>query len=99
MRMMLRVTVRVEKGNQAIADGSVPKAIQTVMARVKPEAAYFGLTGGKRTSYMFFDLAEPSAIPELLEPLFMSLNAEIELTPMMTAEDLAKGLGSMPAQG
>jgi hypothetical protein len=41
MRMMLKITVPVEKGNQAFKDGSLGKTIETLMSRLKPEAAYF----------------------------------------------------------
>jgi hypothetical protein len=95
MRMMLQITIPVEKGNEAIADGSLQKAIEATMARIKPEASYFLPFRGKRTGYMFFNIAEASAIPSILEPLFEGLHAEIDLVPVMTGEDLAKGLASM----
>ena len=47
------------------------------MNRLKPEAAYFSPMNGNRTGMMFFDLAEPSQIIEVVEPLFMKLNAEV----------------------
>ena len=91
MRMMLRITLPVEKGNQAFKDGSLGKTIEALMEKIKPEAAYFGPANGKRSGMMFFDLAEPSQIIEVVEPLFSGLNAEVELTPVMSAEDLRKG--------
>ncbi len=42
MRMMLRFGLPVEKGNQAIKDGLIKKTLDTLMAMLKPEAAYFG---------------------------------------------------------
>jgi hypothetical protein len=62
------------------------------MSRLKPEAAYFSPMNGKRSGIMFFDLAEPSEIIEVVEPLFMNLDAEVEITPVMSADDLRKGL-------
>ena len=62
------------------------------MSRLKPEAAYFSPMNGKRSGMMFFDLAEPSQIIEVVEPLFMNLDAEVEITPVMSADDLRKGL-------
>jgi hypothetical protein len=44
---------------------------------------------------VFFDLAEPSQIVEVIEPLFLNLNAATELVPVMNAEDLRKGLGKV----
>jgi hypothetical protein len=92
MRMMLRFTLPVEKGNQAFKDGSLGKTLEAIMSKFKPEAAYFGPSDGKRGGIMFFDLAEPSQIVEVAEPLFSNLNAAIELVPVMTGDDLRKGI-------
>lgn len=90
--MMLRFTLPVEKGNQAFNDGSLGKTLESIMNKFKPEAAYFGPSDGKRGGMMFFDLAESSQIVEVAEPLFSSLNAAIELVPVMTGDDLRKGI-------
>src|SRR5664280_1924735 len=58
MRMMLRFTLPVEKGNQAFKDGSLGKTLESIMNKLKPEAAYFGPSDGMRSGMMFFDLAE-----------------------------------------
>ena len=92
MRMMLKFTLPVEKGNQAFKDGSLGKTLESIMKKVKPEAAYFGPSDGKRSGMMFFDLAEPSQIVEFVEPLFSNLNAAVELVPVMNGDDLRKGL-------
>jgi hypothetical protein len=95
MRMMLRFTLPVERGNAAISDGMIAKTVETIMSQLKPEAAYFGPTDGKRGGMVFFDLAEPSQIVEVIEPLFLNLNAATELVPVMNSEDLRKGLGKV----
>jgi hypothetical protein len=92
MRVMLRFTLPVEKGNQAFKDGSLGKMIESIMTKFKPEAAYFGPSDGKRSGMMFFDLAEPSQIVEVAEPLFSSLNAAVEIVPVMNGDDLRKGI-------
>jgi len=92
---MLKVTIPVEKGSQALADGSLPKMMQAVLGDLKPEAAYFLTLEGKRTSLLFVDLADPSQIPALAEPFFMRLNAEVDIYPVMNADDLAKGLAGV----
>jgi len=92
MRVMLRFTLPVEKGNQALRDGSLGKTLEATMARFKPEAAYFAPMDGKRSGMMFFDLADPSQIVEVVEPLFANLNAAVEIVPVMNGEDLRKGL-------
>ena len=78
MRMMLKFTLPVEKGNAAFKDGSLGKTIETLMAKLKPEAAYFAPTNGKRGGMIFSTIADPSQIVEFAEPLFHNLNAEVE---------------------
>ena len=92
MRMMLKFSLPVEKGNQAIKDGSLGKTIESIMKKLKPEAAYFAPMDGKRSGMIFFDLAEPSQIAEVVEPLFLNLNAATEIVPVMNGDDLRKGL-------
>jgi hypothetical protein len=92
MRMMLRFTIPVEKGNEAYKDGSLGKTMETIMKELKPEAAYFAPMDGKRAGMLFFDVAEPSQIVEAVEPLFSGLNAAVDLVPVMNGDDLRKGL-------
>lgn len=92
MRTLLRVTLDATSGNHAIADGSLPRVIKETMERLKPEAAYFHTVNGERSCFMIFDLQDPSQIPVISEPLFMVLNARVEFTPVMNAEELQKGL-------
>jgi hypothetical protein len=92
MRMLLKVQMDVEAGNRAIRDGSWAQVIERLMQQIQPEAAYFTAMDGKRTGLIFFDLKEPSQIPSVAEPLFMAVNASIDFSPAMTAEDVQAGL-------
>ena len=92
MRMMLKVTIPVEAGNQTIKDGTLPRAMQSTMERLKPEGAYFLAEDGRRTAMFFFNMQDASQIPAIVEPLFMGLNASIAILPVMNADDLQKGL-------
>ena len=92
MRMLLKVQMEVEAANRAIKDGSWGQTMERVMQTLQPEAAYFTALDGKRTGLIVFDLKEPSQIPSIAEPFFMSVNASIELTPVMTMEDVQTGL-------
>jgi hypothetical protein len=56
------------------------------------EAAYFTAIDGKRTGLIFFDLEDVSQIPVIAEPFFMTVGAAIDFLPVMTAEDVQKGL-------
>lgn len=97
MRMMLNLTIPVEKGNAAFIDGSLVATIQGLMQELSPEAAYFFPQGGERSAMIFFDMSDPSQIPQIAERLFENLHAAVEFTPVMNAEDLKKGMGAAGA--
>jgi hypothetical protein len=90
MRVFLKASFDIEAGNRAVADGSLGRTIQSILADIKPEAAYFLDDGGQRTAYIFCDMKETSEIPALAEPWFLALNAKVEIHPAMNAEDLGK---------
>ncbi|WP_395448183.1 hypothetical protein ACHMW7_25415 [Aminobacter sp. UC22_36] len=92
MRMMLKVSIPTEDGNRAIKDGTLPKAIERAMADLKPEAAYFTAEGGRRTAFIFIDMAHASDMPMVAERFFFGFNASVDMIPVMNAEDLRKGL-------
>jgi len=67
----------IEAGNTAISDGSLPKTIESILADLKPEAAYFCGGEGNRTAFVFFDLKDTSQIPAVAEPWFLAFNAQV----------------------
>ncbi|MFG2680271.1 hypothetical protein [Streptomyces sp. NPDC048392] len=95
MRVLLKATLDTEKANEAIRSGKLPEVIGRTLDDVKPEAAYFGLLGGRRTALMVFDMQDSSELPPTGEPFFTELNAEIEVVPIMNADDLRKGLSQL----
>jgi hypothetical protein len=99
MRTLMKVSIPVEGGNRAIKDATLGKVIGETTERIRPEASYFGLEAGKRTAYFVFDLKDASQMPSIGEPIFMALNATIELTPIMNAQDLKTGLEAWQKQG
>jgi hypothetical protein len=100
MRTLLKMSFPVDAGNQAIKDGSMQKAIQTLTETLRPEASYYYPENGKRTALYVFDMKDSSQIPQIAEPLFMSLKAEIQFFPVMNAADLKSGLeATMKAAG
>jgi hypothetical protein len=90
MRCLLKVSIPVETGNAAISDGSLGKTIDSILADLKPEAAYFAADNGKRTGFIFFDLKDPSQIPAVAEPWFLAFDAHIDFQPAMNLDDLKK---------
>ena len=88
MRFVMKVSFSAEAGNAQAKNGF--KAIQDILEEQKPEAAYFFVDNGKRTGLLIVNMDDPSQLPALAEPWFLALNAEIEATPAMIPEDLAK---------
>ncbi len=99
MRMMLRWTVPVEKGNETIRDGSLATTLQTLLEELEPEAAYFWSENGERAGMIVFDMADTTQIPQIAEPLFMNLDAAVEFLPVMNADDLKEALEKVAAKG
>jgi hypothetical protein len=56
----------------------------------KPEAAYFTEQDGQRGAVLIVDLPDPSKIPALAEPWFLTFEADVEFRVAMTPEDLKK---------
>ncbi|MER7050851.1 MULTISPECIES: hypothetical protein [unclassified Streptomyces] len=95
MRVLLKATLDTEKANEAIRSGKLPELINQTLDHLKPEAAYFGPLGGRRTALMVFDMQDSSELPPTGEPFFTQLNAEVEVSPIMNADDLRKGLSRL----
>src|SRR5262249_10535534 len=99
MRMMLKVQVPVEAGNEGVRSGALVGMIDQVNAQLQPEAAYFFTENGMRTFILVFDLADPSQIPVVAEPFFQNANAGVTFIPVMNADDLRAGLELLAAAG
>ena len=95
MRTLMRVQIPTDIGNKAIKDGTLSKVVQKTLESVKAEAAYFTTIDGHRTMIAVFDLKAASDMPRIAEPLFMGLNASVDFTPCMNADDLKTGLSSL----
>jgi hypothetical protein len=98
MRTLIKITIPVQAGNRTVADGSLPRVIQSTLERLRPEAAYFYTDRGCRTAFMVVDMADPSAIPAIAEPLFQGLDAAVEFAPVMNIQDLQAGLSKLSPQ-
>ena len=81
MRVMAKVAIPVESGNQAVKDGSIGTVIQRAAERWKPEAMYFTEFDGRRTAFIVFDLPDSSDIVPFCEPFFQELDANVQDLP------------------
>ncbi|MFD8301557.1 hypothetical protein ACFV29_04235 [Streptomyces sp. NPDC059690] len=95
MRVLLKASMNTEKANDAIRSGKMPQMMEEALGNIKPEAAYFTLDHGVRTAYLVVDLQDSSQMPAMGEPFFLDLGAEIDMTPVMNADDLQKGLSQL----
>lgn len=99
MRVMMTVTFPVEPFNAAVRDGTAGAKMGRILEELRPEAAYFTDTDGKRSGVLIVDLPDASRIPALAEPWMLHFNASIQLKPVMTIEDLkASGLDQIAAK-
>ena len=97
MRMLVQVKIPHEPFNAAVRNGTAGKTIERILADTKPEAVYFTEYDGKRGAIMILDIADPSNIPAIAEPWFLSFNADVSSHLVMSPEDLGRagleGLG------
>lgn len=98
MRTLMKVTLPVEMGNKAVKDGTLPKTVEEMIRKTKPEASYFYTETGKRSMLFVFDMKDASQIPMIAESFFMDLHADVQFYPVMNAADLKTGLEKVSAR-
>ena len=100
MRMLMEVSMPLDKFNQAIRDGSVDDKMGRILEDAKPEAAYFFAVGdGKRGCVMVVNMNDTSEIPKFAEPWYLYFDATVKFSPVMTPQDLQKaGLANLSAK-
>ena len=95
MRFLIRATIPVDAGNAMVRDPQMGKKMEAIMAELKPEAAYFTIESGQRTMYFVVNATDASQLPRLAEPLWLSVEADVEVLPVMTQEDLGKAMATI----
>ena len=90
MRMLLDVKIPHDTFNAAVRDGSAGEKLKRILEATKPEAVYFTERDGHRGGILIVNLDDPSKIPALVEPWFLTFNADVEIRVAMTPEDLAR---------
>lgn len=95
MRMMVTIRVPAAAGNRAITGGSMTGLIEKLMQKTRPECAYFFLENGKRTMRAVFDMKTNIDQVPALEPAIIGLDAEVEIIPVLTAEELHAGFAAI----
>ena len=72
------------------SDGSMTETIGAILDDLKPEAAYFLASSGKRTTLLIVNMEDASQIPARAEPFFLAFHAALEIVPVMLPDDLKK---------
>lgn len=90
MRILLNVTIPHQQFNAAVKDGTAGSKLTRILEAIKPEAAYFTEQNGHRGAVLVVDLSDPSKIPALAEPWFLTFQADVQFRVAMTSEDLKK---------
>lgn len=88
MRMLMIARMPHETFNAAVRDGSADRKIQAILEEIQPETVYFAEMNGQRTAIMIVDLKNPSQVPALAEPFFLTFDADVEFHVVMRPQDL-----------
>lgn len=92
------VQMPLEPFNSAVRDGSAGPKIKRILEAIQPETIFFTERNGRRGCVLTVQLKDPSDLPRLAEPWFLTLDAEVERRIAMTPEELGRagleGLGT-----
>lgn len=90
MRVLVNVMLPLEPFNTFVRDGSVGAKLNRILDALKPEAIYFTEQEGGRGCIMAVEMADPSKIPFLAEPWFLTFNGKVHFQVAMTPDDLKR---------
>jgi hypothetical protein len=90
MRMLLTVEFPHEPFNSIVRKGVIGETMGRVLETMQAESVYFTEQDGRRGAVMIVNVADPSEIPKLAEPWFLTFNADCRFRIAMTIEDLQR---------
>jgi hypothetical protein len=94
--MLVQVRIPHTEFNSAVRDGTAGQKLDRILEETKPLAVYFTEYGGQRGAIMIVDVEDPSKIPALAEPWFLTFTADVEFHVVMSPDDLKRaGLDSL----
>jgi hypothetical protein len=92
MRFLIRAKIPTESGNKMVQDPNFLKKLEEYINKVNAEASYFFEAEGNRVAAFIIDMQSADQIPVLAEPLFSGMGAHVEFHPVMSLDDLKKGI-------
>ena len=85
MRMLLKAVLDTEAASEVFRSGGIQEAVDQIVDALQPEAYYGFIEDGQRTSLFVFDMADPSQIPAIAEPMFQQAKGVEQATAQMQA--------------
>lgn len=92
MRFLIRAKIPTEAGNKMVQDPNFLRKLEEYINKVNAEAAYFFEANGNRIASFIVDVQSAEQILIITEPLFSGMDAHVELHPVMSLDDLKKGI-------
>ena len=92
MRFLILAKIPTEDGNKMVQDPKLLEKLEKYINNVKAETTYFFEANGNRVASFIVDIESADQIPVLSEPLFSGMGAHVELHPVMSLDDLKKGM-------
>jgi hypothetical protein len=90
MRMLMSISIPHEEFNEAVRDGTAGEKLNQILDDMNPEAIYFTTHDGQRAAVAIVDVPDPSTIPSLAEPWFLTFDADVDFRPVMTLADIKR---------
>jgi hypothetical protein len=98
MRVLITAHIPTNEASAKAFKESPAATMAAIEAYIKlshAEAAYFGEKDGNRTAYFLADLPSADMIPVMAEPLFINMGATVNIQPVMTFEEVKRGLSKV----
>jgi hypothetical protein len=92
MKFLILAKIPTEDGNKMVQDPKFLEKLEKYINKVKSETTYFFEANGNRVASFIVDIESADQIPVLSEPLFSGMVAHVELHPVMSLDDLKKGM-------
>ncbi|MGH7117782.1 MAG: hypothetical protein ACREFP_02090, partial [Acetobacteraceae bacterium] len=67
-----------EPFNAAVKDGTAGAKLDRILRSIRAKAVYFTEQDGLRSALLIVELKDPSMIPALSEPFFLTFQAKVE---------------------
>jgi hypothetical protein len=92
MKFLMKMEWQDEAGNAALKDPKFGDKMMGLLKEMKAEAAYFTTIKGNRGGYIVINMDDASQMVAMAEPFFYGFKAKVKFIPVMTPQELAKGM-------